>query len=91
MNSLVDTIAPMISEDYNDRFKAEYYQLAIRINKLAEMLDKWDKEELNFTPKCEKSLLHSQLDAMQNYLCYLVERAVIENIDIDFNAINKIY
>lgn len=37
---LKDTIDLMTSEDYKDRFKAEYYQTKIRYDKLHKMLVK---------------------------------------------------
>lgn len=37
---LKDTAKLMESGDYKDRFKAEYYQLKIRLNGLSEMLKK---------------------------------------------------
>lgn len=37
---LKDTIDLMLSEDYKDRFKAEYYQTKIRYDKLHKMLVK---------------------------------------------------
>ena len=37
---LKDTIELMQSEDYKDRFKAEYFQLKIRYDKLKAMLEK---------------------------------------------------
>lgn len=36
---LKDTIKLMESDDYKDRFKAEYYQLKIRKEKLQKMLN----------------------------------------------------
>ena len=39
----------MKSEDYKDRFRAEYYQLEDRIDKLANMLEKYKDGTLNFT------------------------------------------
>lgn len=38
---LKDTITMMQSEDYKERFKAEVYQLDIRIGKLNNMLSAW--------------------------------------------------
>lgn len=35
---LKDTCSLMMSEDYKERFKAEYYQLKIRYAKLMKML-----------------------------------------------------
>ena len=42
MANLVDTIAMMVSEDYRERFKAEYLQLKIRYKKLNDMIERWD-------------------------------------------------
>ena len=39
---LNDTVEMMNSEDYKERFKAEYYQTVIRYGKLKNMLDRWD-------------------------------------------------
>lgn len=78
--NLNDTIKLMQSDDYKDRFKAEYYQLKIRYDKLTEMLEKWEKGELNFIPSANQSLFVSQLNAMQRYKLTLEERASIEHI-----------
>ena len=40
--TLKDTIKLMESEDYKERFKAEYYQTKIRYNKLHEMIIKYE-------------------------------------------------
>ena len=80
MNDLVDTIPLMQSEDFKDRFKAEYYQLKIRLNKLAQMLLKYN--ELDFTPNCSLDLLNGQLKIMEVYMDYLEERAEIEGIEL---------
>ena len=42
VNSLNETVELMTSSDYKDRFKAEYYQLEYRYNKLKKMMDDWD-------------------------------------------------
>ena len=49
-NELIDTIEMMNSEDYKERFKAEYYQVVIRYRKLKSMLDRWDNNQLEFAP-----------------------------------------
>ena len=72
----------MKSEDYKDRFRAEYYQLEDRIDKLANMLEKYKAGTLDFTPSCSYELLNSQLKAMNEYLLYLTIRAEIEGIEI---------
>lgn len=38
---LRDTVEMMNNADYKERFKAEYYQTAIRYGKLKAMVDKW--------------------------------------------------
>ena len=70
----------MKSEDYKDRFKAEYYQLEDRATKLGNMLEKYKAGTLNFTPSCSYDLLNGQLKSMLLYLEFLVERADIEGI-----------
>lgn len=77
---LKDTIEMMNSSQYVDRFKAEYYQLKIRIQKLKDMLVKYKNNELNFTPKCSYNRLYFQLVCMNEYKNILEERAKIENI-----------
>ena len=40
---LSNTVDKMLSEDYKERFIAEYQQLSIRHDGLKKMLDNWDK------------------------------------------------
>lgn len=80
---LKDTCSLMMSEDYKERFKAEYYQLKIRYAKLMKMLKYWDKDELDFTPTCPRSLYNLQMDAMKQYLGVLEARAKIEGIELE--------
>lgn len=79
---LKDTVKLMQSDDYRERFMAEYYQLFIRCGKLKEMLKKWYDEELSFVPACNNRLLEFQLRAMEDYLTALESRAQIENIEL---------
>lgn len=79
---LLDTVELMRSTNFKDRFRAEYYQLKIRFDKLAEMLDAYDKGTLTFTPKCSIELLTAQHEFMKAYLHTLEERAVIEDIKL---------
>ena len=79
---LKDTVAGMTSADYKERFKAEYYQLKIRYDKLYNMCEKWDKNELDFVPTCSRFTYKMQLIAMQFYLKILEERAKAENIEL---------
>lgn len=77
---LKDTAELMTSQDYKQRFLAEYLQLAIRYRKLTDMLNKWDKGELNFKPDCPRSVYRLQVKAMSEYMAVLEARAVIENV-----------
>ena len=79
---LKDTINLMQSDDYKERFKAEYYQLEIRLDKLTSMLEKWDKGELNFTPTCPRELYNQQVCGMVEYLNVLRTRAEIEGVQL---------
>lgn len=79
---LKDTINLMVSDDYKERFLAEYKQLKIRYDGLCNMIDKWDKGELSFTPTCPRSTYNLQLSAMENYLAVLEARAVMEGIEL---------
>lgn len=82
MKELKDTIEMMNSSDYNERFKAEYQQVVIRYKKLAAMLEKWDKGELNFKPTCPRSTYNMQIKAMTDYIAVLEARAVMEDVDL---------
>lgn len=79
---LKDTVELMLSEDYKDRFKAEYWQTKIRADKLRFMLAKYASRELDFEPNCSYDTLHGQWVEMNGYLEYLEERAGIERIKL---------
>ena len=81
-NSLGFTILPMMSDDYKDRFRAEYNQLTIRIGKLTDILLKDSNGTLPFTLSCSRYLLVNQLSAMKDYKKTLELRAIEEGIDI---------
>lgn len=72
----------MFSDDFKQRFQAEYYQTAIRFNKLVNMLVKLDKCELSFEPKSPRSTFIDQLRGMSIYLSALADRANYEGIEI---------
>lgn len=79
---LNETVEMMNSEDYKERFRAEYLQLKIRMDGLAGMLIKMENDMLDFTQKCSYDLLNGQLKAMNLYAEYLIERAEIEEINL---------
>ena len=80
---LADTVEMMNSSDYKERFRAEYSQLVIRVNGLKNMLDKWDRGELDFTPTCPREIYNDQMEYMVNYMTVLADRAYMENIDLE--------
>ncbi len=80
---LKDTIELMNSENYKERFKAEYLQTKIRYDKLDAMTVKYEAGTLNFTPSCSLELLKEQKKYMGNYIRTLRIRAEIENIDLN--------
>lgn len=77
--------------DWQQRFVIEYKELLEKTTKLGNMLENWDN--LNFAPKCSKSLLSAQYNTMKAYLSILEERAVIESINLDcvLNELNSIW
>ena len=77
---LRDTVEMMNSEDYKERFKAEYYQLKLRYDKLDAMTVKYEAGTLNFTPSCSLELLKEQKMHMGCYLRCLKIRAEIEGV-----------
>ena len=79
---LKDTIDMMMSSDYKERFKAEYYQLKIRYIKLQDMVNKYDNGTLGFVPNCSIKRLKYQLIAMSDYLNIMQDRAIWEDIDL---------
>lgn len=80
---LKETVKLMNSNDYKERFLAEYFQVKIRYDKLKAMVEKWDKRELNFTPTCPRTIYDTQLQAMEDYLKVLEFRAKIENVNLN--------
>lgn len=81
---LRDTVEMMESADYKERFKAEYCQNVIRYEKLKGMINKWDRDALNFEPTCPRSTYNMQMAAMADYIAVLEARAVMEGIDLRF-------
>lgn len=79
---LKDTIDLMNSEDYKERFKAEYYQTKIRYDKLHQMLVKNEAGVLDFKPTYPIAKLQEQKRYMGEYLRCLEVRAAIEGIEL---------
>lgn len=81
--TLKDTCDMMTSDDYKERFRAEYMQVVIRYGKLKNMLDNWDRDALNFVPTCPRSTYNMQVRAMADYIAVLEARAVMERIELE--------
>ena len=84
---LSDTVAMMNSDDYRERFRAEYFQLLIRHHKLLDMCQKWDSGKLDFKPTCSREIYSEQSALMSKLLNLMQKRAKIEGIDIDVRNI----
>lgn len=82
MKTLKDTVEMMNSLDYKERFIAEYNQLIIRYKGLRNMLDKWNRGELEFKPTCPRSTYNMQLKAMADYIAVLEARAEMEGVEL---------
>lgn len=79
---LNETVDMMCSDNYQERFIAEYLQLKIRYNGLRNMLEKWDNGTLTFTPTCPRSIYDWQLRVMTDYMTILEARATMEDIKL---------
>lgn len=81
---LKETVELMNSEDYKERFIAEYHQVKIRYEKLKNFCNKIEVEEMlgkEVTKHdCPLELLREQQKYMGLYLSVLEKRALIENI-----------
>lgn len=91
MMDLNKTIDLMCSDDYKERFIAEYMQTKIRYEKLKALNTKLEagfffdegNHRLDFTPTCPYELLKQQQSIMGEYLHTLELRAVIEGVDLN--------
>ena len=80
MVELKQTTELMLSNDYKERFKGEYWQLKIRLSKLIDLLVLADSGKLNFEPNTPIELLKKQMIAMHKYLDILKKRAEYEGV-----------
>lgn len=76
----------MLSEDYKDRFTAEYFQTYSRYMRLKRFCNKIEAAQIKGITEpehdCPLPLLREQQRAMGEYLHILELRAEIENINI---------
>lgn len=86
MTDFKDTIEGMTSDDYKERFKAEYYQTKIRYEKLKNFCNRIEVAQMMGTeePKhdCPIELLREQQKYMGMYLSILEKRSIIEGVEL---------
>ena len=77
---LSDTVELMLSNDWKDRLKAEYWQTRIRVEKLNDYLD---SDEIMESPDggMDLLLLTTQRDIMYSYLTSLYNRIITLDLD----------
>ena len=83
---LKETVELMNSEDYKERFVAEYHQVKIRYEKLKNFCNKIEVETMlgkEVTKHdCPLELLRERQKYMGFYLSILEKRALIENVEL---------
>lgn len=80
---LKDTVELMTDDSYANRFRAEYYQLSIRIRQLNKYINDINLGLIKDEPKTDINILRSQLSMMRNYLTILKHRAKVEHIELE--------
>ena len=85
LNPLRETGVLMNSNDYKERFVAEYRQLQFRYNKLSKHLDNITNciEDKEFSVIAPIEIYYDQLSYMLGYIKTLEKRAKFENINLD--------
>lgn len=83
---LKETVELMNSDDYKERFIAEYHQVKIRYEKLKNFCNKIEVETMlgkeETKHDCPLELLREQQKYMGLYLSILEKRALIENVEL---------
>ncbi len=74
----------MLSNDYKERFKAEYYQTQIRYQNLHRIVIKHEAGTLGFELDTPIERLKHQKSMMGQYLFDLEVRAEIKGIDLNW-------
>ena len=73
-----------MEKDYKARMVEEFNQLRDRANKLEKIIRKYTANKLDFVPTCSFTLLKKQHDAMLEYMECLKQRAILEDIDLEY-------
>lgn len=73
-----------ILQDERPFLKEEALWMKAHFEHLRDILQKWDRGELDFEPKCPRELLDKQYANMANILRIYKEIAAIEGIELGF-------
>jgi len=87
--TLAETVDLMLSNDPDERFKAEYFQLENRFIALNEMLVEWDLGRLDPVPKGDRFTYGNMLGHMREYLQLMVRIAKARGIDLSGNDVTE--
>jgi hypothetical protein len=80
---LKDTVEMMNSSDWQERFKAEFFQLKIRLEKLNETIHRLNCGDLNPNDfDCPVVFLENQARGMRIYLDAMMARVTSQKIDL---------
>ena len=86
ISCLADTFDLMVSDDYKNRFKAEWIQTKMRYEKLKDFCNRIEAAEMTGknipVHDCPLNLLRDQQYAMGQYLHALEIRGIIEGIEL---------
>ena len=71
-------------EAYEKRMIKEFNDLNKRMKKLEKLLRKIRAGKIDFDPTCPEYMLHKQYKAMREYSDCLKDRAILEDIDLEY-------
>ena len=77
---LEDTVEGMLSDHYSERLRAEYDQASIRLEKLTEILDKYEDDPKSVTLDCPVDMLYRTKFYLELYRNALQDRLIYEVI-----------
>ena len=81
LTDMKNSVDYMCSDDWKQRFLAEYAQLVTRMEKLVDAM--WDEEDTNHEFNCPLGLLDLQLEKMAEYRQILEIRAEFYNLNLE--------
>ena len=76
------TVVGMLSDDYEERFVAEFQQLKIRLEALKRFIGDVEHKKADVELRCPLALLKMQAAQMQKYLNAMIIRAYYEEIEL---------